>query len=367
MKNEAIAVIGMTGRFPQANDVDEFWRNLVEGKDCISEIPKDRWDWQAVYGDPQAETNKTNIKWGGFIEGIGEFDPLFFSLSPRESALMDPQQRLLMTYVWNVIEDAGYSAESLSGSQTAIFVGTGSSGYSGLISQANIAIEAYSSTAMVPSVGPNRMSYFLNLHGPSEPIETACSSSLVALHRAVACIRNGNCEMAIAGGVNTIVTPEAHISFNKAGMLCEDGRCKTFSKQANGYVRGEGVGMLFLKKLKEAEEAGDHVYGMIRVTVENHGGRANSLTAPNPKAQAELLKMAYTQAGIDPRSVSYIEAHGTGTELGDPVEINGLKTAFAELYQSTGDPAGILCSLWIGFGENEYWSFGTRCRDCRSH
>ena len=158
------------------------------------------------------------------------------------------------------------------------------------------AIEGYTSTGMAPSVGPNRMSYFLNLHGPSEPIETACSSSLVALHRAVVCIRNRNCEMAIAGGVNTIVTPEVYISFNKAGMLCKDGRCKTFSNQANGYVRGEGVGMLLLKRLKAAEEAGDHIYGVIRATAENHGGRANSLTAPNPKAQAELLKTAYMQA-----------------------------------------------------------------------
>jgi len=320
-----------------AKDINEFWRNLVEGKDCITEIPKDRWDWQEYYGDPAKEANKTNIKWGGFIEGVDEFDPLFFGISPREAELMDPQQRLLMTYIWKAIEDAGYSAQSLSGSNTAIFVGTGSSGYSGLISQANVEIEGYSATGMLPSMGPNRMSYFLNLHGPSEPIETACSSSLVAIHRAVSAIENGTCEMALVGGINTLVTPEGHISFNKAGMLCEDGRCKTFSDKANGYVRGEGVGMLFLKKLKDAEQAGDHIYGVIRGTAENHGGRANSLTAPNPKAQAELVKTVYLKAGIDPRTVSYIEAHGTGTELGDPIEINGLKTAFKELYQATGD------------------------------
>ena len=181
------------------------------------------------------------------------------------------------------------------------------------------------------------MSYFLNIHGPSEPIETACSSSLVAIHRAVNAIENGSCEMAIVGGINTIVTPDNHISFNKAGMLSIDGRCKSFSDKANGYVRGEGAGMIFLKKLKDAEQAGDHIYGVIRSTAENHGGRANSLTSPNPKAQAELLKTAYTKAGIDPRTVSYIEAHGTGTELGDPIEINGLKAAFKELYQATGD------------------------------
>jgi polyketide synthase PksN len=334
---EPIAIIGMSGIFPMAKDVNEFWRNLVEGKDCIVEIPKERWDWQEYYGDPTQEANRTNIKWGGFIEGVGEFDSLFFGISPREAQLMDPQQRLLMTYVWKAIEDAGYSAQSLSGTQTAIFVGTTASGYSGLISKANIAIEGYSSTGAVPSVGPNRMSYFLNIHGPSEPIETACSSSLVALHRAVSVLENGTCDMVIAGGINTIVTPELHISFNKAGMLSEDGRCKTFSDQANGYVRGEGAGMVLLKRLKDAERDGDHIYGVIRGTSENHGGRANSLTAPNPKAQAELIKSAYTKAGIDPRTVTYIEAHGTGTELGDPIEINGLKTAFKDMYEATGD------------------------------
>jgi acyl transferase domain-containing protein/aryl carrier-like protein len=334
---EPIAIVGMSGTFPMAHDVNEFWENLAGGKDCITEIPKERWDWREYYGDPLKEVNKTNIKWGGFIDDIDKFDSLFFGISPREAQLMDPQQRLLMTYVWKAIEDAGYSAQSLSGTKTGIFVGTAGSGYSGLISQANLPIEGYTSTGMVASVGPNRMSYFLNIHGPSEPIETACSSSLIAIHRAVSAIESGNCEMAIVGGINTILTPDAYISFNKAGMLCEDGRCKTFSDQANGYVRGEGVGMIFLKKLKDAQQAGDYIYGVIRGTAENHGGRANSLTAPNPKAQAELLKTAYTKAGFDPRTITYIETHGTGTELGDPIEINGLKTACKELYQATGD------------------------------
>ncbi|QYK63046.1 Acyl carrier protein [Paenibacillus sp. S25] len=335
---EPIAIVGMSGVFPMARDVDEFWKNLEEGRDCITEIPEDRWDWKTYYGDPEQEANKTNIKWGGFIDGIYEFDPLFFGISPREAALMDPQQRLLMTYIWKAIEDAGIQAGSLSGTRTGIFVGTANSGYSGMIYQGNVGVEAYSSSGMAPSVGPNRMSYFLNIHGPSEPIETACSSSLVAIHRAVRAIEDGSCEMAIAGGVNVIITPELHISFNKAGMLCEDGRCKTFSDKANGYVRGEGAGMLFLKKLKDAEKDGDHIYGVIRGTAVNHGGRANSLTAPNPRAQADVLVNAYTKAGIDPRTVSYIEAHGTGTELGDPIEINGLKAAFKELYENTEGP-----------------------------
>lgn len=333
--NEPIAIVGMTGRFPMARDLDAFWDNLVNGKDCIREIPEQRWDWRALYGDPVREVNKCQVKWGGFIDGIDEFDPLFFGISPKEAELMDPQQRLLMTYIWSVIEDAGYSAGELSGTDTGIFVGTGMSGYGSLISEARLPIEGYSLTGIVPSVGPNRMSFFLNVHGPSEPVETACSSSLIAIHRAVQAINAGECEQAIVGGVNTLVTPDGYISFSKAGMLCQDGRCKTFSSTANGYVRGEGVGMLFLRKLSDAEAAGDHIYGLIRSSAENHGGRANSLTAPNPKAQTALLKRAYAKAGIDPRSVGYIEAHGTGTPLGDPIEIDGLKSAFQDLYRKT--------------------------------
>ncbi|MCX7366149.1 MAG: SDR family NAD(P)-dependent oxidoreductase, partial [Alphaproteobacteria bacterium] len=336
---DAVAIIGMSGRFPMARDIEEFWTNLRAGRDCISEIPSDRWDWKAQGDEP---------RWGGFIDGIGNFDARFFGISPREAEQMDPQQRLLMEYAWKAIEDAGYAPASLSGSNTALFVGTASSGYGNLIMQSGAAIEGYSSTAVVGSIGPNRMSYFLNLHGPSEPIETACSSSLVAIHRALSAMAAGDCDQAIVGGINLILSPETHTSFAKAGMLCPDGRCKTFSRHANGYVRGEGVGMLFLKKLRAAERDGDHIYGVIRGSAENHGGRANSLTAPNPKAQAELLKRAYTRAGVDPRTVGYIEAHGTGTELGDPIEVNGLKTAFRDFYASTG--SGEITGAHCGVG-----------------
>ncbi|MCP3746818.1 beta-ketoacyl synthase N-terminal-like domain-containing protein [Paenibacillus sp. A3M_27_13] len=338
VQQEPIAIIGMSGRFPMADNLEQFWDNLVSGKDCISEIPKDRWDWREIYGDPLTEVNKTNVKWGGFIEGVDEFDPAFFGIVPHEAELMDPQQRLLMMYVWKALEDAGYAASSIAGTDTAIFVGTAGSGYSNLVSRAGLPIEGYTFSGIVPSMGPNRMSYFLDIHGPSEPVETACSSSLIAIHRAVCALENGSCSMAIVGGVNTLIAPDAHIGFNKAGMLAQDGRCKTFSSAANGYVRGEGIGMLVLKRLRAAEQAGDSIYAVIRSSAENHGGRANSLTAPNPNAQAALLQTAYRRAGIDPRTVGYIEAHGTGTELGDPIEINGLKAAFKALYEETGDP-----------------------------
>ncbi len=263
---------------------------------------------------------------------------------------MDPQQRLLAMYVWKAMEDAGYSAERISGTKTGIFVGTASSGYSGILGQAGVTIDGYYSTGNSPSIGPNRMSYFLNIHGPSEPIETSCSSSLVAIHRAINAIHNGDCDAAIVGGINTIISPEFHISFNHAGMLSQDGKCKTFSDQANGYVRGEGVGMIFLKKLTDAEEAGDHIYGVIRGSYENHGGRASSLTAPNPKAQADLLKTVYSRAGIDPKTVGYIEAHGTGTPLGDPIEVNGLKMAFEELQQMGYDEVPVRTQPYCGLG-----------------
>ncbi len=328
--DDPVVIVGQSCCFPMAEDVDAFWSNLIAGRDCITRIPADRWDWKEIDGDPRQDPGKTNIHWGGFIDRVFEFDPLFFAISPREAKLMDPQQRLMLMHAWKAIEDAGHSPKSLAGQKVGVFVGTSSSGYCERIGD-DTGSEGYVATGSVPSVGPNRISYFLDLHGPSEPVETACSSSLVALHRAVQAIRAGDCAMALVGGVNTIVTPDAHINFARAGMLSPDGRCKTFSSGANGYVRGEGVGMLFLRRLSDAERDGDPILGLVRATAINHGGHANSLTAPNTEAQADLLRTAYLRAGVDPRSVGYVEAHGTGTALGDPVEINALKSAFRSL------------------------------------
>ncbi len=336
---EPIAIVGMSGCFPGSVDLPDFWRHLEAGDDLITEVPADRWDWRERFGDPHAGGGKMRAKWGGFVDGIEDFDPGFFGISRREAEAMDPQQRLLMEYTWLAIEDAGYAPAELAGTDTALFIGTGSSGRAFELGRKEL--DVYGPTGLVPSVGPSRVSFLLDLHGPSEPVETACSSSLVAIHRAVACLRAGECTQAIVGGVNTLLVPEIQASLDKAGMLSPDGRCRTFAKNANGYVRGEGVGMLFLKKLSAAESNGDHIYGLIRGTAENHGGRATSLTAPNPVAQSALLKKAYTAAGVDPRTVTYIEAHGTGTELGDPIEVGGLKTAFRELEESFGDSEGV--------------------------
>ncbi|MEX2631038.1 MAG: amino acid adenylation domain-containing protein [Tistlia sp.] len=334
---DAVAIVGISGRLPQARDLEEFWRNLAAGRDCITRFPAGRL----------AGPEPTESPWGGFIEGVGDFDARFFGISPREAELIDPQQRLLLQYAWKAVEDAGYAPGSLTGSSTAVFVATAASGYGDLMARSGASTEAYSSTGVIGSIGPNRLSYLLDLHGPSEPVETACSSALVAIHRAVSSLARGECEQAIAGGINLLISAETHLSFAKAGMLSPDGRCKSFSSQANGYVRGEGVGMLFLKRLTAAEAAGDPIYAVIRGSAENHGGRAQSLTAPNPKAQADLLRALYTSAGIDPRTVGYIEAHGTGTALGDPIEVEGLKTAFRDLYGAAGAaaPAEAHCGL----------------------
>ncbi|WP_268871624.1 type I polyketide synthase [Pseudomonas piscis] len=314
-------MIGMSGRFPEAEDIDALWRNLEAGRDCIGELPLGRFG-----AGPEPI-----LRHAGVLEDLDGFDPAFFNISRREAQGMDPQHRLLMMQVYKVIEDAGYSVQSLSGSNTALLVGTCATGYAQLLAQSGEAVTAALAVGTAGSMGPNRMSYWLNWHGPSEPIETACSSSLVAVHRAVTLLRTGQCDQAVVGGVNTLLSAEAHESFMHAGVLSGDGRCRAFSARAGGYVRGEGVAMLMLKPLSAAERDGDQIHGLILGSAQNHGGQANSLTAPNPQAQAKVIETALREAGVDLSSIGYIEAHGTGTELGDPIEIKGLKQAFRTL------------------------------------
>ncbi|MCP3682244.1 MAG: SDR family NAD(P)-dependent oxidoreductase, partial [bacterium] len=323
--SDQIAIIGMSGVMPQSDDLEVFWSYLEEGRDLITEFPEGRCAWQASL-------------MGGFMKEVDKFDCRFFGISPREAETMDPQQRIFLETVWKTIEDSGYRASDLSGTKTGIFVGVGSFDYTEILRTNPAGMESHVSTGNAHSILANRISYLLNLHGPSEPIDTACSSSLIAIHRAVSAIGDGTCEMAIAGGVNVLLNPMVFMAFNMAGMLSPDGKCKTFDKRADGYVRGEGSGAIFLKPLSRAKSDGDHIYAVIKGTSENHGGRANSLTAPNAKAQTALLIDVYERAQIDPSTVSYIEVHGTGTSLGDPVEINGLKKAFVELYKREDKP-----------------------------
>ena len=329
-----IAVVGMSGCFPMARDINQFWQNLIEGKNCITEIPKNRWDWESIYGDPNKEEHKTKIKWGGFIEGIGEFDPLFFDISPREAELMDPQQRLLLTYVWQAIEDAGISPKDLSQASTGTFIAAGPGEYTNMVS---IPIDSpLAMTGMAPSMIPNRISYGLNLRGPSEYFETACSSALVAMHHAFQSIHFHNCEQAIVGAVNLLLSPRGFMGFESMGFLSPEGEVKPFQADADGYVRSEGAGALVLKPLQKAIDNQDHIYAVVKGTGVYHGGKGMSLTTPNPAGMKEAMFQAYTAAAIDPRTVSYIEAHGIASPLADSIEVNALRSGYEEFASSYG-------------------------------
>jgi len=345
---EPIAVVGMAGVFPKSGSPEALWRNIMAGQELISEVPPERWDWQAVNGDPHSGPNRTRCKWGGFWTEMDQFDPLFFGLSPKEAEHMDPQQRVFLETVWHALEDAGYRPSALAGTKTGVFVGVSTHDYEQMVNERAAALEGFSATGTLHSILANRISYLLDLRGPSEVVDTACSSSLVAVHHAVRSLRQGECEVAVAGGVNALLRPQLFFAFDKAGMLAPDGRCKTFDRGANGYVRAEGAGALVLKPLRLALRDGDAIYGLILSSAVNHGGKANSLTAPRVDAQAEVLIDAYQRAGIDLATVGYIETHGTGTELGDPIEVNALKKAFSKLARQWGSPPREARSCGLG-------------------
>ncbi|HXH38620.1 MAG TPA: SDR family NAD(P)-dependent oxidoreductase [Thermoanaerobaculia bacterium] len=334
--NKPMAIVGMSGVMPQSADLEEFWDNLKNSKDLVTVIPPDRWRWEDYFGDPLKEANKSNSKWGAFMKEIDKFDPLFFGISPREAQMMDPQQRIFLEQVWKAVEDSGQKVSQLAGTKTGIFVGVATNDYLEVITGGGAVLDGYSASGNSHAILANRVSFLLGLRGPSAPLDTACSSSLVAMHRAIESIHSGSCEMAIVGGVQVMLSPAAYISFSSAGMLSPDGKCKTFDKRANGYVRGEGCGAVFIKSLAAAEADGNHIYAVIKATAENHGGRVTAMTAPNASAQAELLIEAYEKGHLDPGTVGYIECHGTGTSLGDPIETQALSKAFAELYKRHG-------------------------------
>lgn len=326
---EEIAIIGIAGRFPGSDDVDQLWANLEAGVDLVSEIPLDRFDWRRLYGEVTGSGGLTT-KYGAFMDEIDRFAGAAFGISRREAELMDPQQRLFLETVRELLLEAGYTREAVEGVDAGVFVGVVNNEYYELLNETGVDIEAHTSTGMARCVLANRVSHHYDFCGPSEVVDTACSSSLVAVHRAVQSLRAGECSMAIAGGVNLLLTPKLFISFSKAGMLSPDGRCKTFDAAANGYVRGEGCGAVLLKPLDKALADGDFIYGVVRGSGVNHGGRVNSLTVPNPQAQANLISNVLRSAGLTAAALSYVEAHGTGTPLGDPIEINGLKRVFSQ-------------------------------------
>lgn len=339
-EEDAIAVIGMSCHFPQADTVDDYWRILKSGQDCIREVPADRWTMQDFFhADPDEaiQQGKSYSKWGGFLDNVTDFDPLFFNISPKETIAIDPQERLFLQTAWETLEDAGYTRERLVGEfrqQVGVFAGITRTGFDlfgpELWRQGHT---VYPHTSF--SSAANRVSYFLNARGPSVPVDTMCSSSLTAIHQACQSLRSGECQLAIAGGVNIYLHPSGYVGLSALRMLSKDGVCRSFGKGGNGFVPGEGAGAVLLKPLSKAIADNDQIYATIRATHVNHGGKTNGYTVPNPQAQAELVRDTLQKAGVDARAVSYIEAHGTGTELGDPIEISGLTQAFQHTTQDT--------------------------------
>ncbi|SFJ70093.1 type I polyketide synthase, partial [Thermoflavimicrobium dichotomicum] len=332
-----IAVIGMACRFPGAKNYEEFWENLKEGRSSIQEIPQERWNWRDYWGDPQTEINKTNSKWGGFIEDVDAFDPGFFGLTNREVENMDPQQRIMLELSWSCLEDAGIPPSSLSGKKVGVFIGVANLDYKELLENDSNSIEAHYASGIAASVIPSRISYLFNFKGPSFPLDTACSSSLNAIHSAIQSIQQGECTMALAGGVSLLFTPHRYISFAKMGILSPTGSCKTFDESADGIVRGEGAGVILLKPLEKALADGDSIYGVIKGSAINHSGKTYTLSYPSPDAQAEVIVEAYKRAGVTPESISYCETHGTGTPKGDPLEFQGLLKAFHSFSSQNGE------------------------------
>lgn len=318
----AIAVVGIGCRFPgDVHSAREFWEMLTDGRDVVTEVPAERWS-----GYPEQGGDTT--RWGGFLDDIAGFDAEFFGIAPREAARMDPQQRMLLEVAWESLEHAGIAPGSLAGSDTGVFVGVSGTEY-GAQSLADLSgMDAWAGTGAALSIAANRLSYVLDLRGPSLSVDTACSSSLTALHLAVASLRRGESRAALVGGANLLLGPGVTANFDEMGLTASDGRCKPFSADADGIARSEGAGMVVLKRLAEARTDGDRVLAVIRGSASNSDGRSNGLTAPNPAAQQALLHSACHQAGVEPKAVDYVEAHGTGTLLGDPIEARALATVF---------------------------------------
>ncbi|KUI37252.1 polyketide synthase [Mycobacterium sp. GA-2829] len=322
---EDIAVVGIATRFPgEMNSADEMWQALLEGRDAITDLPEGRWE--EFLGDPRiAERVAKAATRGGYLSDIKGFDAEFFALSKMEADNIDPQQRMALELTWEALEHARIPASSLRGERVGVYIGASNNDYSFMSVADPSVAHPYAITGTTSSIIANRVSYFYDFRGPSMAIDTACSSSLVAAHQGVAALRAGEADVAVVGGVNALITPLVTIGFDEVGgVLAPDGRIKSFSQDANGYARSEGGGMLVLKRLSDARRDGDDIIAVIAGSAVNHDGRSNGMLAPNPDAQAEVLRKAYKDAGINPRDVDYVEAHGTGTILGDPIEADAL-------------------------------------------
>src|SRR5947209_7482029 len=338
---EMVAIIGLSGRYPEAVDVAAYWENLRAGRDCIVEVPKERWDWREYYSEDRSRSGQHYSKWGGFIAGVDEFDPLFFNISPKEAKTMDPQERLFLQHAWMAMEDAGYTRAGLQvaceqdlAGQVGVYVGVMYSEYQLFGRQAGVCGRRVGIAGSMASIA-NRVSYVLNVHGPSVTLDTMCSSSLSAIHFACQDLKQGRTSLAIAGGVNVSIHPNKYLVLSTGQFISSEGHCQSFGEGGDGYIPGEGVGVVVLKRLSEARGDGDHIYGVIRGSALNHGGKTNGYTVPNPQAQSTAISRALAESRTDARHISYIEAHGTGTKLGDPIEIAALSKAFGQYTAET--------------------------------
>ena len=337
---EPIAIIGTSCRFPGGADSPAaFWRLLQSKTDAIAPIPSDRWPLDCYYSKDPDEPGKAIASSGGFIPHLYDFDAAFFRISPREAIALDPQQRLALELGWEALERSGTAPESLSNQLVGVYLGISSiDHWQQVLARSPETIDAYLATGNTHSVAAGRLSYLLGVNGPSLAVDTACSSSLVAVHLACQSLRQQECDMAIAGGVNRIITPAASINFSKAKMLSADGRCRTFDQSASGFGRAEGGGMVVLKRLSDAQTSGDRIAAVILGSAVNHNGRTNGLTAPSSAAQQAVIQQALKASSIDPAEIDYVETHGTGTALGDPIEVAALGKVFGDRQ----DP------LWLG-------------------
>lgn len=348
-----IAVVGMGCRFPGGVDSPEsFWALLREGRDAIREVPRDRWDIDAYYHPDPDEPGSIGTRSGGFLDRVDGFDADFFGISPREARTMDPQQRLLLEVCWEALEYAGIAPEAVAGSATGVWMGVcNSDHFLRVIEHGGDAVDMYLASGNAPSVVAGRVAYLLGLRGPALSIDTACSSSLVALHSAVRALRAGEVRLALAGGVNVMCAPETMVALSRAHMLAPDGRCKTFDAAADGFARGEGCGVVMLKRLADAEADGDRILAVIRGVAINQDGRSGGLTVPNGPAQEDVIRAALADAALSPADVDYVEAHGTGTTLGDPIEVRALAAAYGA-GRTSANPL-IVGSVKTNFGHLE--------------
>ncbi|WP_448858049.1 polyketide synthase Pks13 [Corynebacterium propinquum] len=318
-----IAIVGMSARFPQADGLDEYWQLLAEGRTATGELPLGRWS--EYQSDPvmSEKMGKINLS-GGYLDDIASFDPEFFGLSPIEATNMDPQQRIMLELTWHALENAHLPANELKGTSVGVFMGSSNNDYGMLITADPAEAHPYALTGTSSAVIPNRISYAFDFRGPSLNVDTACSSSLVSVHQAVRELRYGSCGVAVAGGVNILASPFVSTAFGELGVISPSGAIHAFSDDADGFVRADGAGVVVLKRLADAEAAGDEILAVIKGSATNSDGHSNGLTAPNPEAQIDVLRRAYADAGVDPATVDYVETHGTGTILGDPIEASAL-------------------------------------------